>query len=94
MLPIIWEHISIFYIISVFVASICLVLTYFYSHGLDEPIVEEEDLKKNKPEDFLAERKPLRLAKKLEEKLPESVKNLEKKYTVINSKQGHHLFMY
>lgn len=88
MLAAIWEHTSVYYIISIIFAIICLIFTYLWSShdeksdvAADESIapVAESTVLDSNADDLLMIRKPLRLAKKLEDKLPEEAKMKEKK---------------
>ena len=93
MLSDIWEHTSVYYIISILFAIICLLVTYFWSvhdeksnvnSDSSAPSPTDDEIRQDDGqvdrEDLLTLRKPLRLAKKLEEDLPEEAKIEEKMY--------------
>ncbi|KAK4022488.1 uncharacterized protein LOC116918488 [Daphnia magna] len=79
MLAIFWEDTSVYYFISTVFAIICLTLTCLWNGKniipCSPPTNEEQKIEEIQ---FLSSRKPLQLAKQLEEKLPEEVKLLEK----------------
>ncbi|KAI9555373.1 hypothetical protein GHT06_017888 [Daphnia sinensis] len=73
------SYTSVYYFISTVFAIICLTLTCLWNGKniipCSPPTKEEQKINEIK---FLSSRKPLQLAKQLEEKLPEEVKLLEK----------------
>lgn len=81
MLAIFWEDTSVYYFISTVFAIICLMLTCLWNGKnniipCSPPTKEEQKINEI---GFISSRKPLQLAKQLEEKLPAKVKLLEKK---------------
>ncbi len=80
MLATFWEDTSVYYFITTVFAIICLTLTCLWNAKnipLSPPPKEQQQIDGL---GFLSSRKPLQLAKQLEEQLPEEVKLLEKKY--------------
>ena len=78
MLTTFWEDTSVYYFITTVFAIICLTLTCLWNakNIAPSPPPKEQQIDGL---GFLNSRKPLQLAKQLEEKLPEEVKLLEKK---------------
>lgn len=88
MLNIILESTSIFYIITVLVTIICLVLTSVFSGvgitrsvAVPETKISPNQVKESREDldNFMEQKKPLRLAKKLEAKLVKEDKILEQR---------------
>jgi hypothetical protein len=79
MLATFWEDTSVYYFITTVFAIICLTLTCLWNAKNITPSTPPKEQQKDGL-GFLSSRKPLQLAKQLEEKLPEEVKLLEKKY--------------
>ena len=79
MLATFWEDTSVYYFITTVFAIICLTLTCLWNAKNITPSPPPKEPKQIDEMGFLSSRKPLQLAKQIEEKLPEDVKLLEKK---------------
>lgn len=80
MLATFWEDTSVYYFITTVFAIICLTLTCLWNAKNITPSSPPKEQQQKDGLGFMSSRKPLQLAKQLEEKLPEEVKLLEKKY--------------
>ncbi len=80
MLATFWEDTSVYYFITTVFAIICLTLTCLWNaKNLAPSSAPPKEQQQMDEMGFLSSRKPLQLAKQIEEKLPEEVKLLEKK---------------
>lgn len=84
MFPAIWENFSPYFVISVLLSIVCLFVTYFLKLRAKDLALQHEvpDIGESKVK-TLAQTKPLLLAKEIENKLPDHVKVIEKRYSYL-----------